>query len=502
MVIPKKFKQIVRVLLKIHGIMNLSKYGEGEIIMKKILSIALASILALSSAVPALANDITVIVNGEKIEFADQEPIIKNDRVLVPLRGVLEEMGIEVSWNEFSESIYAERGLAYALFNVGSGTLITDSGEVTLDAAPEIINDRTMVPLRAIAEAFDADVEWDGETYTVTVTDSNMVTSVDEESINMECTVEDGTLLYTVDYVYPQLNDSVNAEGKSAANETIKNIITANLEPLEAKIKTAAEEWYGSDNTYFTALSIEGDYKVTYLTDDIVSLYYDLTADFHGVHPSTFREGITIDLNTGEELELSDFIDGDINAAIKSAYEKAIAENPDLFFENIMDSFDDIIDEIDFYIEDDSVMLFAQLYAVAPYAGGFIPVKMDNEISENSWSVELTASDVTSTGLKLSCTLVNGDTDVEYDTGSMYWIEKKDGDAWVSVDTLHPGEDLAWTSEAYIIPAEGAAEWDINWEYLYGELPAGEYRVGKKIYAYKGAGDYEEAVYYSEFHLS
>ncbi|MCD8036754.1 MAG: DUF4163 domain-containing protein [Clostridiales bacterium] len=470
--------------------------------MKKVLSIALATALAVSSAIPALADDITVIVNGEKIEFDDQTPIIKNDRVLVPLRGVLEEMGIEVTWNEFSESIYAQRGLAYALFNVGSSTLNTDSGDITLDAATEIINDRTMVPLRAIAEAFDADVEWDGETYTVTVTDSNTVTSVDEESIKTEYTAEDGTLLYTIDCVYPQLNGSVNAEGKSAINETIKNIITANLEPLEAEIKTAAEEWYSSDNTYFTALSIEGDYKVTYLTDDIVSLYYDLTADFHGVHPSTIREGITIDLKTGEELALSDFIDGDINTAIKSAYEKATAENPDLFFENIMDSFDDIIDEIDFYIEDDSVMLFAQLYAVAPYAGGFIPVKMDSEISEDSWSVELTATDVTSTSLKLSCTLVNGETNVEYDTGSMYWIEKKDDDAWVSVVTLHQGEDLAWTSEAYIIPTDGSAEWTINWEYLYGELPAGEYRIGKTIYAYRGAGDYEEAVYYSEFAIA
>ena len=52
---------------------------------------------------------------------------------------------------------------------------------------------------------------------------------------------------------------------------------------------------------------------------------------------------------------------------------------------------------------------------------------------------------------------------------------------------------------AWIIPINDSCEWEINWEWLYGQLPAGKYRVGKEIMDFKGPGDFEKAVYYAEF---
>lgn len=89
---------------------------------------------------------------------------------MIPLRGVLETMGIDIVWNAEEQSITAERGDSYALFKIGETTLKTAEGEINLDVAPEIINDRTMIPLRAVTESFGAEVTWDADTKTVTIT--------------------------------------------------------------------------------------------------------------------------------------------------------------------------------------------------------------------------------------------------------------------------------------------------------------------------------------------
>ena len=124
-------------------------------------------------------------------------------------------MGVQVEWSAEDQSVTATRGTDAAYFTVGSTELMTADGTVELDVAPEIINDRTMIPLRAVAEAFGAEVAWDDATKTVTITDSVEITSVDDGVISSEVTDEDGTVLYTVDVTYPVLNDSYTAEGKS-----------------------------------------------------------------------------------------------------------------------------------------------------------------------------------------------------------------------------------------------------------------------------------------------
>lgn len=59
--------------------------------------------------------------------------------------------------------------------------------------------------------------------------------------------------------------------------------------------------------------------------------------------------------------------------------------------------------------------------------------------------------------------------------------------------------EIGWTSEAWIIPMNDSCEWEVNWEWLYGQIPAGKYRVGKEIIDFRGPGDFDQAVYYIEF---
>lgn len=120
------------------------------------------------------SNEIKVIVNGTTLSF-DQPPVISNGRTLVPMRAILEALGATVEWDANSKSVMATRGNTAALLTVGNsimryGSVGGSAIDETLDAPPEIINGRTMIPARAIAEAFSCQVGWDAASRTVTIT--------------------------------------------------------------------------------------------------------------------------------------------------------------------------------------------------------------------------------------------------------------------------------------------------------------------------------------------
>ena len=116
----------------------------------------------------------------------------------------------------------------------------------------------------------------------------------------------------------------------------------------------------------------------------------------------------------------------------------------------------------------------------------------------NAWGITLQAENVTAKGLTLVCTQSGGENVVELSTGSFFIIQKHDGSAWSDVPYLAEG-DVQWTMEGWLIPLNDSLSWDISYEWLYGELPAGNYRIGKEIMNFRGPGDYDEERFYAEF---
>lgn len=107
-------------------------------------------------------------VDGE-IKKMDAYPYIKNNRTYMPLRFVAENLGADVEWNEETRTanIISEEADIYVCAN--SKIITIDGKKVKMDVAPEIINDRMMLPIRFIAEALNCSVEWDENTQKVTI---------------------------------------------------------------------------------------------------------------------------------------------------------------------------------------------------------------------------------------------------------------------------------------------------------------------------------------------
>lgn len=151
--------------------------------MKKIISIILTALMLLPATAFAADDEIKVILDGERIEF-DVQPVIENERTLVPMRAIFEAMGKKITWVGHTESAWAEDENTLVYFwadgeskYISKRDIVETNGErhlenprdIEIDVPARVVNGRTLVPLRAIAEAFDCDVQWDDDTRTVNI---------------------------------------------------------------------------------------------------------------------------------------------------------------------------------------------------------------------------------------------------------------------------------------------------------------------------------------------
>lgn len=141
--------------------------------MKKILTLLIIAVLSVGFACGVSAADgISVVVDGAPLEF-DVPPVIVNDRTMVPMRAIFESLGATVAWDGENRRVEAIFGDgAHILLTIDSTTAYKNNEAFTLDAAPFIENGRTMVPVRFIGEASGALVGWLAESRTVKVTPS------------------------------------------------------------------------------------------------------------------------------------------------------------------------------------------------------------------------------------------------------------------------------------------------------------------------------------------
>jgi hypothetical protein len=147
--------------------------------MKKRTGLMVAVMLLLAAAVSAYAataQDVVIQVDGETVEL-DVMPFIENDRTLVPLRGIFEKLGATVEWEPEGQGVKVDAdGIAISLV-IGKdiATVIRDldgeqvTDEVKLDVPARLVDNRTFVPGRFIAETLGATVLWDDVSRTVII---------------------------------------------------------------------------------------------------------------------------------------------------------------------------------------------------------------------------------------------------------------------------------------------------------------------------------------------
>lgn len=116
-------------------------------------------------------NQKSLTANGQTITL-DQAPVIINEKTMVPVRVLVEAMGGEVDWvadDPQDRRVTLRKGGHLIDMWIDDPVVIVDGTAVTSETAPLILNDRTMLPLRLIAESLGWNVGWDAKTGSITL---------------------------------------------------------------------------------------------------------------------------------------------------------------------------------------------------------------------------------------------------------------------------------------------------------------------------------------------
>ena len=141
----------------------------GSIGMKKLKGIIVgffSALLIITIVLPAAAAEVIVTLDGAQVEF-DVPPQIIDGRTMVPLRAIFEALGADVDWDPETHTVTATRDETIVIMQIGNNVITVSGNEITLDVPPMIVDGRTLVPVRAVAESFGIEIFWDPDTWTV-----------------------------------------------------------------------------------------------------------------------------------------------------------------------------------------------------------------------------------------------------------------------------------------------------------------------------------------------
>jgi hypothetical protein len=157
---------------------------------------------------PACA-EIQVDVNNRQVNFGNVAPSRFDGRVFIPLRAVVEALGADVRWEPATQTVHGSKGAREFSLPIGSRTAQVNGRSLNLDAPARLIAGNTLVPLRFVAEALGADVEWNAADQRVAINLGNAggntahepMDAVSGELVSVQANANPATITVRVDGV-------------------------------------------------------------------------------------------------------------------------------------------------------------------------------------------------------------------------------------------------------------------------------------------------------------
>jgi len=156
--------------------------------VKRILGLVLGLMMAMGAVTPVMVyanNDISVTIDGERVNFEGQQPAIVDRRTLVPVRGVFEVLGFEVDWNDTTSTAIITNADYEIRIAIGNNIFTVNGTEHTLDVPAQNIGGRTMVPIRLPLESVRIGVDWDRAISTVLISTDNQQLANGEQAVGL-----------------------------------------------------------------------------------------------------------------------------------------------------------------------------------------------------------------------------------------------------------------------------------------------------------------------------
>ncbi len=245
---------------------------------KRIISFFLSLLILLSTinvfAVRHPVKDIPLngIIVNDHIVYSDVYPYIKNSRTYVPIRFIAEELGYDVKWDGANKKVIMKNGNTNVELTIGSNKMKVNGKVLTLDAPAEIKDERTFVPLRAIAESFGEKVDYSKDYKAVYIGD-NPVYNKNYKVVYYYEGANPVITDYTINIVTYKL--TINSE-KILEADSMESLLTVLFTDIE-NYRTSGVSKLGNITTYKT-LNASSSNKTTVNTNNPVRI--DKIEDF------------------------------------------------------------------------------------------------------------------------------------------------------------------------------------------------------------------------------
>lgn len=147
-------------------------------LLTKALAFAITAQTICTGAITYATNEVTVILDETPLTFDVPAQII-DGRTMVPMRAIFETLGATVEWNSETSEVSAYTPGILIQMTIGDTNLYKNTVGQTTDVPPQIVDGRTLVPLRAVSELMGADVEWEQNTKTVYINSTDNIQELD-----------------------------------------------------------------------------------------------------------------------------------------------------------------------------------------------------------------------------------------------------------------------------------------------------------------------------------
>jgi hypothetical protein len=278
--------------------------------MKRLIMVSLALLIFITSIqIPIYAQGISVFVYGDAVAFKSN-PIVSDNRTLVPLREICNALDVDVVWDPKTQSITLTKdgviNILYINKKIASKQYQGQNLSITLDVPPKVVNNITFVPLRYISESFEIKVAWDQTTQTAYIGEYD-VPGKGEYFDFRQLKNHEFEKYYEVYYKVEQTGTSISTKIETVPLRTLdeNQLITIKLSD-GTSVTLTRKDWY----VYFNKLTGNG-----IITDILQDKYGELFQEWatldSGIEPATLAERYInnkyIQNSTGSRFDLRDF---------------------------------------------------------------------------------------------------------------------------------------------------------------------------------------------------
>lgn len=342
-----------------------------------------------------------------KIKINDKvfDGINKNGEILIPVRDVFENLNLLVTFDDFYEPHVNIRNGFNGIsindeifidgkgvnLNIGQKEIYIDGQKKFLNQLPEIIDDKIFVGLELIGLTRDIlGISYEKNNYGIVIKKKPGEFQIESEHYSEEKKNKSGKVWAKINYCKPIVEPRLN----SAFVDKINKILDRDIQEFLKAVDENTEAYDGGFIKHnLPPLNYESAFDTPYNKNGLLCIVIENYYNNQGMHPDTERVSHIFDLKNNKELALSDILANGYENKIYDLFvdfvKKEYGQYGDETVQNILEAVSKEIQNVKFYLSDNSLKIYFDVYQVGAYAMGYPTIEIKYDLNKDLFKIAL-----------------------------------------------------------------------------------------------------------------